>query len=111
MKTLDELRSERSDLEADIDELDRRIDDLENERRGAEYEMDEIDMRIEALERSLGYAVHDGDMQIIHVTITPEMQELAAQARGKSWDELRELNAQYERIALRHAVVAEVDEA
>jgi predicted nucleic acid-binding Zn-ribbon protein len=108
MKTLDDLRSERADLANEWDSLDSQIEELEDEKHGIERGIEAIDEQIAALERLAGYAKHDGAVEIVHVQMTPELQDLAAQARGKSWDELRDLNARYERIALQHAVIAEV---
>lgn len=110
MKTLEDLKQERADLGKEYDDLDSRIEELEDDQHGIEREIEAIDEQIAALERLAGYARHDGAVEVIHVRMTPELQELATEARGKSWDELRALNEQYERIALRNAVIAEVGE-
>lgn len=51
------------------------------------------------------------DYEITAINVTPEMNAIAQQARGKAWDELRTLNATYERLAYQNAVYAPVKES
>jgi hypothetical protein len=89
-------------LERDLERAQERLDE-------AQYEADDLYRQVELM-RSILNDLDGEKWQIVAINVTPRMMEIAASLRGKSWAELRDLNAEYERLALEHAVYAPTEQ-
>jgi chromosome segregation ATPase len=89
-------------LKRDLDYANDRLDE-------AQAEVDDLEKQIAEMRSIL--EDRDGEKwTIVAIHVTPEMEALAKQARGKGWSEVREINGRYERLAIENAVYAPIEQ-